>query len=210
MVQGLMDQPRVAQNMCWAFTSLSDAAYDQAAAAMTASDAETPSTYVMSRYYAPIIEKLLETTRRPDGNQSNLRAAAYEAVMEMIKNSPEDCYPTVLKTTEEIMKCIQGTFTMQISQSERSQFNDLQSLLCATLQAVVRKVKPGDISAIADQCMEAMLKMMSSSPGVGSIQEDSLQTIGALIEVVGHDFARYMGAFNPFLCQALDLRLTIL
>ena len=134
MVQGLMDQPRVAQNMCWAFTSLSDAAYDQAAAAMTASDAETPPTYVMSRYYQPIIEKLLETTRRPDGNQSNLRAAAYEAVMEMIKNSPEDCYPTVLKTTEEIMKCIQGTFTMQISQSERSQFNDLQSLLCATLQ----------------------------------------------------------------------------
>ena len=124
----------------------------------------------MSPYYAPIVEKLLETTRRPDGNQeglnrfwfyrapiqklngkhwtkfcftqksinpylkSNLRAAAYEAVMEMIKNSPEDCYPTVLKTTEEIMKCIQGTFTMQISQSERSQFNDLQSLLCATLQ----------------------------------------------------------------------------
>ena len=35
MVQGLQDQPRVAQNMCWAFTSLSDAAYDQAAAAMT-------------------------------------------------------------------------------------------------------------------------------------------------------------------------------
>ena len=90
----------------------------------------------MSRYYAPIVEKLLETTRRPDANQSNLRNAAYEAVMEMIKNSPEDCYQTVLKTTEEIMKCIQGTFTMQVSQSDRSQFNDLQSLLCATLQVI--------------------------------------------------------------------------
>ena len=176
----------------------------------------------MSRYYAPIVEKLLETTRRPDANQSNLRNAAYEAVMEMIKNSPEDCYQTVLKTTEEIMKCIQGTFTMQVSQSDRSQFNDLQSLLCATLQviilrffhesynccnpsfqAVVRKIKPADIAKIADQCMEAMLKMMNSSPGIGSIQEDSLQTIGALIEVIGNDFSRYMGAFNPFLCDAL-------
>ena len=67
----------------------------------------------------------------------------------------------------------------------------------------MRKVKPDDIAKIADQCMEAMLKMMSSSPGVGSVQEDSLQTIGALIEVVGHDFSRYMTAFNPFLCQAL-------
>ena len=65
-------------------------------------------------------------------------------------------------------------------------------------------MKPGDIAKIADQCMEAMLKMMNSSPGVGSVQEDSLQTIGALIEVVGHDFSRYMTAFNPFLCQALE------
>ena len=47
-----------------------------------------PATYCMSKYYAPIVEKLLETTNRPDGNQNNLRSAAYEAIMEMIKNSP--------------------------------------------------------------------------------------------------------------------------
>ena len=44
----------------------------------------------------------------------------------------------------------------------------------------------------------------SSSQGVGSVQEDALQTVGALIEVVGNDFARYMQTFNPFLCQALE------
>lgn len=47
-------------------------------------------------------------------------------------------------------------------------------------------------------------KYCSSSQGVGSVQEDALQTVGALIEVVGNDFARYMQTFNPFLCQALE------
>ena len=44
----------------------------------------------------------------------------------------------------------------------------------------------------------------SSSQDVGSVQEDALQTVGALIEVVGNDFARYMQTFNPFLCKALE------
>ena len=88
MVNGLQDQPRVAQNICWAFTSLSDAAYDLAAG--NADVDETPKTYRMSKYYSAIVEKLLQTTLRGDGNQNNLRAAAYEAVMEMIKNSPQE------------------------------------------------------------------------------------------------------------------------
>ena len=111
-----------------------------------------------------IIEKLLETTNRADGNQNNLRGAAYEAVMEMIKNAPQDCYGTVLNTTTEIMNRIQSLFQLEatsgIPASQKSQFHDLQSLLCATLQAVVRKVRPEDIAKIADQCMEALLKMM--------------------------------------------------
>ena len=118
------------------------------------------------------------------------------------------------------MTRIHGMFNMTVSNDQRSQYNDLQSLLCATLQAVVRKIKPQDIAQIADKCMEALLKMMeyvqyyykitcitvyhfSTSPGVGSVQEDALQTVGALIEVVGNDFIRYMDQFNPFLCQAL-------
>merc|ERR1711887_322676 len=102
------------------------------------------------------------------------------------------------------MTRIHGMFNMTVSNDQRSQYNDLQALLCATLQAVVRKIKPQDIAQIADKCMEALLKMMNSSQGVGSVQEDALQTVGALIEVVGNDFSRYMDTFNPFICQALQ------
>ena len=44
---------------------------------------------------------------RPDGSQSNLRSAAYEALMEMVKNSPKDCYTTVQKTTMVILERLQ-------------------------------------------------------------------------------------------------------
>lgn len=36
-----------------------------------------------------MIDKLLETTDRQDAHASNLRNAAYEALMELIKNSPK-------------------------------------------------------------------------------------------------------------------------
>ena len=62
-------------------------------------DEATLDTYCLSKYFEPIVEKLLATTERPDGNQNNLRSSAYEALMEMIKNSPRDCYTTVQKTT---------------------------------------------------------------------------------------------------------------
>ena len=49
------------------------------------------------KFFGGIIEKLLVTTNRQDGNQENLRNAAYEAIMELMKNAPDDCYDIVLK-----------------------------------------------------------------------------------------------------------------
>lgn len=94
LINGLKAEPRVASNVCWAFSGLSEAAYEA-----VSENEDTPDTYCLSKYFEFIITKLLETTDRADGAQSNLRSAAYEALMEMIKNSPNDCYMTVQKTT---------------------------------------------------------------------------------------------------------------
>ena len=69
-----------------AFSSLAEAAYDNVE---TPEDASEPPTYCLSNYFEPIVQKLLETTDRTDGNQHNLRSAAYEALMELVKNSPK-------------------------------------------------------------------------------------------------------------------------
>lgn len=49
------------------------------------------------------------------GNQNNLRSAAYEALMEMMKNSPKDCYPVVTETTVIILDRLQRILQMEVS-----------------------------------------------------------------------------------------------
>ena len=58
LVQGLSAEPRVASNVCWAFSSLADAAYEAA----ESDSEETPQTYCLSAFFDPIVQKLLETT----------------------------------------------------------------------------------------------------------------------------------------------------
>lgn len=92
-------------------SSLAEAAYDHA----QGDSEEDPITYPMSGVYEKIIEKLLNTTDRSDGHMNNLRGSAYEAIMEMIKNSPADCYETVLKTTNVVMDRINRLIQMEVS-----------------------------------------------------------------------------------------------
>ena len=73
------------------------------------------------------------------------------------------------------------------SQAERSQYNDLQSLLCSTLQRVLRKVEPADAPIISDSIMRALLQMFQSSVNnkTGGVQEDALMAVSTLVEVLG-------------------------
>ena len=206
LVNGLSAEPRVASNVCWAFTSLAEAAYE--AVDTEGTDDGTPQTYCLSAYFDPIVQKLLETTDRPDAATANLRSAAYEALMEMVKNSPKDCYITVQKTVMIIMERLQQVLQMESriqSQSDRVQYNDLQSLLCATLQSVLRKVEPAHAPQISDTIMTALLQMFQSSVNnkTGGVQEDALMAVSTLVEVLGEGFAKYLEAFKPFLLIGL-------
>ncbi|XP_068752252.1 importin subunit beta-1-like [Montipora capricornis] len=204
LLDGLDAEPRVAANVCWAFNSLGEAAYE---AAPVSDEEEEPQTYALSMWFSQIVDKLLAVTDRADANQGNLRSAAYEAVMELIKNSAKDCYEVVQKTTLVILHRLQHVLQMEKNVSDRAQYNDLQSLLCATLQSVLRKVNPQDALQIANPVMTALLQMLNAGTGVvGGVQEDALMAIGTLVEVVGAEFITYMEAFKPYLIEALQNR----
>nr|XP_026654802.1 puromycin-sensitive aminopeptidase [Zonotrichia albicollis] len=163
-----------------AFSSLAEAAYE---AADVADDQEEPATYCLSSSFELIVQKLLETADRPDGHQNNLRSSAYESLMEIVKNSAKDCYPAVQKTTLVIMERLQQVLQMEShiqSTSDRIQFNDLQSLLCATLQNVLRKVQHQDALQISDVVMASLLRMFQSTAGSGGVQEDALMAVSTL------------------------------
>ncbi|NP_001191603.1 importin beta 1 [Aplysia californica] len=204
LVEGLVAEPRVASNVCWAFSSLAEAAYDNAE---QPDDGSEPETYCLSNYFETIVERLLQTAERTDGNQHNLRNAAYEALMELVKNSPKNCYVIVQKTTMTILERLERVLSMESaiqSTNDRVQYNDLQSLLCATLQSVLRKVTPEDAPKISDQIMTALLRMFQSTTGkAGGVQEDALLAMSTLIEVLGDKFQKYMDAFKPYLLLGL-------
>lgn len=203
LVASLRGEPRVASNVCWALSSLAEAAYEQA----DTGDEGEPQTYCLSPFFDPLVNVLLETTDRPDGGQCNLRNAAYEALMELMKNSPVDCYPTVQKTTMIILERLQQVLHMEAqiqSHNDRVQVNDIQSLLCATLQSVLRKVIPEDAPKISDPIMAALLQMFQTSQGKsGGVQEDALLAVSTLVEVLGHNFIKYMESFKGYLCLGL-------
>ena len=210
LVIGLSAEPRVATNACWALSSIAIAAMDMARP--QDDDEATPDTYILTKYFEPIIEKLLATTERQDGNQNNLRSAAYEALMEMIKNSPKDCYTTVQKTTIVILGRLESVIQLESSiqsSSDRRQVFDLQSLLCATLQSVLRKVTPEDAPQISDHIMNALLHMLSQNANskASSVQEDAFLAVSTLID--GNLFfvclkLRFLGLnLNFFLCWIL-------
>lgn len=139
--------------------------------------------------------------------QANLRPAAYEALMEMIKNSPRDCYESVQYTTLVILQRLRTVLMIenQTSGADRTQYNELQSSLCATLQSVLRKVTPQDAPNISDAVMEALLQMLSGPGGrSGGVQEDALMAISTLTEVLGEGFLKYMDSFKPFLVTGLQ------
>lgn len=206
-MHGLKSEPRVAANVCWAFTGLSEAAYEAA----EGYNDNPPPTYVLTPYFEHIVTQLLETTDRPDGNTANLRTAAYEALMEMIKNSATDCYIVVQKTTMVILDRLNQVLQMEnqvASHTDRNQFNDLQSLLCATLQSVLRKVTKEDAPMISDVIMNALLTMFRSScsakaDGVSGVQEDALMAVSTLVDLLGERFVTYMDAFKPYLYMGL-------
>ncbi|XP_072181023.1 importin subunit beta-1-like [Diadema setosum] len=203
LMDGLAEEPRVAANVCWAFSSLAENAYESAA---TDNDKE-PDTYPLSSAFNLIVQKLLHTTDRPDAHQANLRSAAYEALMEMVKNSATDCYNHVKETTSIILQRIQLILQMEShvqTASDRTQYNDLQSLLCATLQSVLRKMKREDAVRISDDVMNALLRMFDNTSGKsGGVQEDALLAVGTLVEVLGMEFMQYMEHFTPYLYLGL-------
>jgi len=204
LIENLDSEPRVATNVCWALSSLAVAAYENA----TSEEDEEPQTTVLSDKFEFIINKIIQTGDRPDAHLHNLRSSAYEAVMELVKNSPKDVYGTIQNTLLAILAKMTNIFEMEKSGKQfgdHSQHNDFKSLLCAALQATIRKLKPCDIEKISDNCMTALLQMLNMTK-VGGVQEDAFMAVGTLVECVAQNFLKYIEVFKPFLIQGLQNR----
>jgi importin subunit beta-1 len=139
----------------------------------------------------------------------NLRNAAYEALMELIKNSPKDCYSVVKDTTLIVLKKIEELLNVEeilASATDRAQLRDLISQLCATLQSVLRKFHENDALLISEPIMRGLFQIMNRYQGKdnGAVMEEAMMAVSALITVIKTNFSQFMPYFKPILMQALS------
>lgn len=160
LMKSLDSEPRVAVHSCLAFSSLSESAHDNACSIEGVLE---PKANILSEFYQPIISRLLHCTERPDATMNNLRSSAYEALMEMIKHSPQNCYEVVRQTTMVILERLNKIMSIDTAGNFDQNFLDLQSLLCSALQSVLRKMLPEDAPRISDVIMTTTLHMLEFS-----------------------------------------------
>ncbi|KRX66526.1 Importin subunit beta-1 [Trichinella sp. T9] len=223
LIEALQQEPRVASNICWALSSLTSAVYE--VSLHQTPHGEQPATYVLSPCFAGLVEQLLQTADRTDAYQSNLRIAAYESLMSLIKDSPKDCYTVVQNTLLVILKRLNDLLQMEPnlqSANERSQFYDIEGLLCAMLMTVVRRMTAQDLQRIADPIMNCLLQIMKNSceREGGGAMEDALLASASFAEeyqvcsaAVGvcDDLSRVLkDRFAPYVPELMQLLYEIL
>ena len=123
---------------------------------------------------------------RSDGTNSKLRISAYEALMDLIRNSPADCYAVVQKTTMVVLQKMEALLAVEdslVAPADRSQLRDLQSSLCATLESVLHKIRPEDAPNASDAIMSGLLRIMRGL-GVdgGTVMEEAMLAVSSLID----------------------------
>jgi len=206
LMAGLEMEPRVANNVCWAFEPLCDAAYTDAQEKLGPGEDEVTS-YGLSPAFQAIVGKLLETTERSDASQENLRAAAYGALSAMFSHLPTDCYDTLTLSTPVVMQRLQTAVGQAAAASGKDAsiaLGEVQSHCCGLLQTIVRKLQLDDARALAPELMTLIVNVLGGgSFETEGVQEDALMLAGAVASGLGDEFAPYMDALKPYILRGL-------
>eukprot|EP00163_Fabomonas_tropica_P024382 TRINITY_DN420_c0_g1_i13.p1 TRINITY_DN420_c0_g1~~TRINITY_DN420_c0_g1_i13.p1 ORF type:complete len:880 (+),score=237.50 TRINITY_DN420_c0_g1_i13:261-2900(+) len=193
LANALGDDPKVAANACWALCALGQ--YYE----VEADDMESYPTNALSPYYKPIIEVLLRTTERPDGEQKNLRSNAYEALNAMLGAGATDSVFVIDALLPHIIQQLEGALQAPPSPPVQEVIGKYCSLLYVMIPILAQKISNDE--GVADKIMQLFLAVFSRN--TESIHEEALLGCGAMCNAVGVKFAKYTQAFTPVLVQAL-------
>merc|ERR1712087_18998 len=192
LLAGLKDDPRVANNVCWAFHNLAEHCEE------TRNDA----TNVLSPLFVTLATALLHCTERPDAGENNLRCSAYEALNTLLTNSAEDAKKNIEQMLPVIIGRLEATFQMPVvSNDDREVVNELQGLLCGSLQVVTQKLGPLAVPH-ADKLMQLLLQVFGAKNS--TVHEEALMAVGAIANATEAAFENYMPHFRPFLSLGLS------
>lgn len=83
--EGIVQEPRVAANVCWGLSCLVESAFDIADEDLEQRNLKGPvKSFAISASYEHMVEMLLQVTEREDASEANLRTAAFESLMSFL------------------------------------------------------------------------------------------------------------------------------
>ncbi|KAG8465477.1 hypothetical protein KFE25_002784 [Diacronema lutheri] len=192
LLEALRDEPRVACNVCWAIHNLAE----------SLEVAEGAQSSQLSPYFLEMVRSLIQTTERADSAENNLRSSSFEALNTVLSQSATDTMANLREIVPYLCDKLERTFSMQIvSADDREEQNELQGLLCGTLQVVVQKLG-SEVVAFADRLMQLFLEVFNSKNA--TVHEEALMAVGAVANGVARQFEKYMPHFRPFLILGLQ------
>jgi len=195
LVQGMNDSPRIVGNCCWGIMNLVEQVGSQ----------DPIDTSPMSPYYEGIVEGLLRTANR-ETNEANSRTSCYEALSTLSSYSANDTLPAISKLCLVVLERAEQLLSVQdqiVGSDDRNNYNELQINFCGVLTNIIRRLGK-EIRPLSDRIMTLLLSLISSSARSSPILEDAFLCVGAMASTLEGDFQNYVGAFLPYLSNALN------
>lgn len=194
LIAGLSETPKVASNVAWAIHNL---------ASSVDVDPANPNTSVLSPFFQPVVQALLQASVRPDVKEANLQVSVYEALNIMVHEAAPDVHPLIVAVLPMIGGRLEQTLNERPSSSEeREALNESQALLCGTLQSIITTLDVSAIQPHADMLMTLFLRVLQSKNA--TVHEEALMAIGAVADKVEGQFVKYMDHVKAPLLQGLD------
>jgi len=176
--------PRVAAKACVALNNLSLSFEDEA---------ENP----LNKHFVTVVRMLLLCADRRDSAESHLIVAAYESLNVVLYTAPKSVQDNLLPIVQLMLDRITASFQMGILNKQ----NQLQGLLCGVLQVLAQKMDVA-ITPLANEIMMQVISLFRSKRDSG-VYEEGLLCVGAIANVTGPNFNKYMQDLLPALLQSL-------
>lgn len=180
--------PKVASRACYAIANLASACEGQREA----------ETNIISQFLPAILQKLFVLANRADGEEENLRMAAFEAVSLLVQNSANDMRGVVGQVLAESLTRLEQANLPTFSAKDRV---DTQAILCGVIGECIQRFSTAEAAPYTDRCMQLMLQVLSGQGAAA--YEEAFLAMGHVAGKIEGDFIRYTPYVLPPLLAGL-------
>ena len=168
LMTALDDEPRVATKCCRVLHQLAE----------QKDEIGGGQPWLTAQIMGPVMQKVIKVVERDDGDEHNLRAGAYEALNMLVESHGEDCRGLVLElSTWVLTKLTQSLQANTLTDEDRQNNQEVQGLLTATMNYVVKSVSADEVKHFGDTLMQCLLQVLTQK-GSPVASEEVLLCVG--------------------------------